>query len=300
MKSQSDSRPDETEAIRAEIDTTRHRMGETIDALGRRLKGRHLLDEALHLLRKQQENGNMTKLKNRISESAGTAYHSVVDTIKSNPVPVALVGAGVGWIIYERVRSQQAGSEIKFEENRTLRPYENAFSPGAAAGACGGPISESQGWARSGASSAGGKVSRAAQAVQQKATEIRDRLRETGIEAGEKTRQVYEKGRERVTTAVEEHPLQSGLAFLALGVVAGLLLPTPQRMRARLEPKARELSERVQEKARDLVNRGSQVVKSATEAARQEAKAQGLTSDKGKSGQSSEEKVLTPGAVSSA
>ena len=37
----------ETEAIRSEIDTTRHRMDETINALGQRLKGRHLLDESV-------------------------------------------------------------------------------------------------------------------------------------------------------------------------------------------------------------------------------------------------------------
>lgn len=277
MKSQPDpTHHDDPETIRSEINTTRHRMDETIDALGQRLKGRHLLDEALHIFRKQQENGNMTKFKNRLTESADTAYHSVVDTIKTHPIPAALFGAGVGWLIYERTHStSDSGNEpADIGTDRGVRPYYNEFSPGAS-----GLGAQGAGCQESASSSIGAKASQAMETIQHKASDLGERVRETGMEAKEGARRLYDKSRERVTTAVEDHPLESGLVFLAAGLIASLLIPTPRRLSQRLEPKARELSERVRDKAQDLVERGSHVVESATQAAKQEAKAQGLTGD---------------------
>src|SRR5215204_4996501 len=46
-----DSPKNETETIRSDIDTTRRRMDDTMDALGDRLQPRHLLDEFLGFLR---------------------------------------------------------------------------------------------------------------------------------------------------------------------------------------------------------------------------------------------------------
>ncbi len=278
MKSQLEN-PDETQVIRSEIDTTRHRMDETIDALGQRLKGRHLLDEVLHLFRKHQENGNMTKLKNRISDTADTAYHSVVDTIKSHPVPIALVGAGVGWLIYERTRSTRAAED--FSEFRGTPPYDDDFAPEPVPGPGireSGFRPEAQARAESACSlSNEGKSSGAMESLKQKAADVSGRLRETTEEAREKARRLYETSRDRVALAVETHPLQSGLVLLAVGLAAGLLIPTPRRLSERWKPKARELGERARDKAKDLMERGSRVVESATQAAREEAKAQGLT-----------------------
>lgn len=280
MKSQL-NHPGETEAIRSEIDTTRHRMDETINALGQRLKGRHLLDEALHVFRKQQENGNMTKLKNKISDTADTAYHSVVDTIKAHPVPVALVGAGVGWLIYERSRSaSRAAEDTPTTEFSGVPPYDDDFAPEPLPGQS--IIRSESGLTepRIGGESFfdEGKSGGAMQSLKQKASQAGSRLREKGTEAKEKARQIYENSRDRVASAVEEHPLQSGLICLAIGLVAGLLIPTPRRLGERLKPKAREIGERVRDKAQDLMDKGGQVLESAKQAAKEEARAQGLTS----------------------
>lgn len=283
MKSEIDHASDDPETIRSEINTTRHRMDETIDALGQRLKGRHLLDEVLHLFRKQQENGNMIKIKNKISDSAGTAYHSVVDTVKAHPLPFALVGAGIGWLIYEQTRSKPAD----ISEYRVARPpYDEDFSPGPLSGSTLG-----EGALPADVSSGGqSKTSRVMETIQQKTSEVRDRLRHTGTDAAESARRLYDQGRQRVSSAVEENPLQSGLVLLAAGVIAGMLMPTPRRLSESVAPKARQLREQVRDKAQDLAQRGSHVVESATQAAKQEAKQQGLTSSSGeKSGGKTQE-----------
>lgn len=222
----------------------------------------------------------MTKLKNKISDTADTAYHSVVDTIKAHPVPVALVGAGVGWLIYERSRSNRAAEDTPTTEFSGVPPYDDDFAPEPLPGQS---IIRSQSGLtepRIGGESFfdEGSKSGAMQSLKQKASQAGSRLREKGTEAKEKARQIYENSRDRVSLAVEEHPLQSGLICLAVGLVAGMLIPTPRRLSERIKPKAREIGERVRNKAQDLMNKGSQVLESATQAAKDEAKAQGLTS----------------------
>lgn len=305
MKTQIEPIPSaETEIIRSQIDTTRHRMDETIDALGRRLKGRHLIDEALHLFRKQQENGNMTKITQKITQSADTAYHSVVDTIKAHPVPIALVGAGVGWLIYERSRANAANncdSSADISQYR-VRPYDELEFGSMAGQTAAGDILEDEDYGEGSGTSLKNKASQAVGSLQQKASQVRTRIADTSAQAKERTRELYQKSRERVSTTVEQHPLQSGLACLAVGLLAGLLLPTPRKLTQSLAPKARELSDRVRHTAEDLVERGTHVVQSATQAATQaaknEAQTQGFTSGSA-SRESSSEKGVTAGSPTS-
>jgi hypothetical protein len=89
----------ESETLRSEINTTRHRMDGTIDALGNRLEGRHLVDELLGFFRGRA--GDAGRVREKITRSAETAVHSVVDTVKAHPLPVIVAGAGIAWLVYE-------------------------------------------------------------------------------------------------------------------------------------------------------------------------------------------------------
>ena len=92
----------EADAMRENIDVTRQRMDDTMDALGDRLQPRHLLDEVLGFFRAENDDGEdrLTQMREKISHSATTAMHSVVDTVKQNPMPALLIGAGVAWMLY--------------------------------------------------------------------------------------------------------------------------------------------------------------------------------------------------------
>jgi hypothetical protein len=277
--------------IRREIDNTRRRMDRTIDAIGERFSGRHLVDEALHLIRIQQENGNMTKFTNKLSESADSAYHSVVDTVKAHPVPTALVGAGLAWLIFEKSRSRATnGYEEEHDVYRTGfygdnfgstspsffddNPERGEGYPSPEGGMMqdvrekAGAVTDSL---RSGAAQLRDRTRQAAQAAG-------DRARDMTRQARQQTQELYQRSRDQVVSAVETHPLESGLVCLAVGFLAGLALPTSPRVRQALAPGARALRSR----AEDVMQRGKQVVRSAAEAAKEEAQAQGLTG-KGKS-----------------
>lgn len=291
--------PRDPETLRSEIDQTRQRMDHTIDELGRRLKGRHLLDEVLGLVRNQQGTGNMTKLKEKITHSTDTAYHTVVDTIKAHPVPTALIGAGIAWMIYEKTRAHPAEAYDESEygyDDAGLEEYYAAGSASSAdmAGATDYPderVAPPGGLQGEGAAAGslrpppgGGRMQgikdglrRKASAGRQRLGESAARLRERGGEAahavGERARRLYDEGRH----TVEEHPLQSGLACLAIGVIAGLLIPTPRRVREKLGPKVHALRDRAKHAAQDVMERGKHVVAAAADAARAEAEEQGLT-----------------------
>ncbi|MEO5961040.1 MAG: DUF3618 domain-containing protein, partial [Opitutaceae bacterium] len=98
----------DTDSLRSDIDLTRKRMDDTMDALGDRLQPRHLMDELLGFLR-GNGNGADSRLKSvcdKVTNSANAAAHSVVETVKKNPVPALLIGAGVAWMIYESRRTK--------------------------------------------------------------------------------------------------------------------------------------------------------------------------------------------------
>ena len=281
--------PDDRDALRAEIEASRRRMDATLHALGDRLRGRHLLDELLHLLRQNQGNGTMIKIKDSITHSADRALHGVLDTVKVHPVPVALIGAGVAWLIVEKTREhrQHAHPDDEFQDYQGLPPYADDFQPEPAPGSPVGagsidPLYKSSS-GRGGIPETGippesgfqeppeSELDRhLSQGAREKASAMGGRLHDLGAAARERTRRMYERSRERVGTAVREHPLQSGLVCLALGFVAGLALTPPRRLRQSLEPKARELRERAREAAHDAMEKGKAVVHRAAEAAERE------------------------------
>src|SRR6266496_2848614 len=100
------SRDKDPDALRSDINVTRNRMDDTMDQLGERMQPRHLLDEILGVFRRGNESsdGNLRQVREKITRSADAAMHAVVDTVKQNPMPALLIGAGVAWMIYESRR----------------------------------------------------------------------------------------------------------------------------------------------------------------------------------------------------
>jgi len=79
-------RPDE---IENDIAHTRADLSETLDALERRLAPRHLFEVGVDMLR-----GTMNGNSGRITES-----------LSRNPVPLALIGVGLGWLLLSNTRT---------------------------------------------------------------------------------------------------------------------------------------------------------------------------------------------------
>jgi ElaB/YqjD/DUF883 family membrane-anchored ribosome-binding protein len=279
-----------TESIQSEIDTTRRRMDDTIDAITSRLKGRHIVDEVIGFFRSSNGNGNAARIKERVSESASTAVHSVVDTVKAHPLPTLMIGAGIAWMLYERRRSAQssvdydpddyagreAGSTGGWEEDVPY-DYPSSDISGAPSVFSGDTGDEQQNKLRNMKEQVSSKVGAAGERLRHRTEEMKARYREQAQYLRERMQSGYSTARQQISSTVERHPLESGMACLALGVIAGLLIPPPRAVRERVAPAAERLRQRAREAGQDLVERGKQVAHAAAEAVREEAEHQGLT-----------------------
>lgn len=239
--------------------------------------------------------GKVENMARSATESAGGLRHTVVETIKANPMPAALVGLGLGWMFLNRTNagtSQLYGSR-----------YDQGYNPGAY-----NPT------AYSGSSQAKGPVGAAAKSAQQSAGRVADRAQETAGQvvdqvqdtasqvvdqvqqtAGQVMGQVQETGGQLVDQAQEqasraqsflerqldENPLLVGAVALVVGgVLAGTVRTTPREdqllggTRDRLMGNAKELTQQTMHKV-------GRVVDEAQTAAKQEAREQALVPEGG-------------------
>jgi hypothetical protein len=100
----------QTDALREDIDVTRQRMDNTIDSLGERLQPRHLVDEVLGWFRGESADGDsrLSHLREKVTTGANQAVRSTVETVKANPLPALVIGAGIAWMIYESQRDKSS------------------------------------------------------------------------------------------------------------------------------------------------------------------------------------------------
>jgi hypothetical protein len=91
---------DEVAATRAEVEQTRAEMGETIDAIQEKLEPRNL--------------------KERVSTVARGTGSELLEAIRKNPMPVAIVGAAVLGLLLlaRRLQGQQSSTEVVFDLRR--------------------------------------------------------------------------------------------------------------------------------------------------------------------------------------
>jgi hypothetical protein len=283
----------EADALRSEINQTRRRMDDTMDELGERFQGRHLIDEVLGFFRRQP--GRAREVGETLSRSASSTARAVTDTVKAHPVPLLLIGAGVAWMIYERTRrSSYDDYESDYEEPRdepasqrdwadTDTLYDRPLDYPSSATV---QNSTTEPGASSGSSDS--KLGRVKDRVVEKAAQTREQMRERFADVGsrvrEKTgeisaraRETYERGRDRVVTTADEHPLELGLACLAAGVIAGLAVPTARPLNRLAGPSMDRLRERTRDAGSELMHKTQRVASAAVGAAKREAQTQGLT-----------------------
>ncbi len=293
----------ETEALRSDIEMTRRRMDDTMDALGERLHGRHIVDEVIGFFRGHSEGASETadRVRSKLSETAGTASHAVVDTVKKNPLPILMITAGAAWLAYSAMRGRKneeaEDTEIDDEglydpDTHYDRPLEYpSGSMSSESEESGSKFEQMKGSMEDKASGAkeqvkeklskfGDTTREKLRSARDRASEIgskvRDRASQIGEQVQQRSREVYDKTRERVTRTADEYPLEVGLGCLAVGVLIGISVPTPGPVNRVAGPAVDRLRNRTKQAGREAMEKGKRVVQAATGAAKQEAQSQGL------------------------
>lgn len=151
----------EIERTRTEIERTRADMSETVDAIQGRLSPENLKEQA----------------KDRVKEAtvgkAKGAGNSVVETIKENPLPAALTGLGIGWILVQ-ARKRSTAPPRYVDYGYAAGGYPPAYDHP--------PYAEDRG---SDVSAAGQAVGRTRDKVGEAATSVQDRAGQAVGRAGD-------------------------------------------------------------------------------------------------------------------
>lgn len=267
--------------IEGDITETRAQLGEILDELERKLAPRHLLERGVDML------------KDTMSGEGG----GIGETVRNHPVPLALIGIGVGWMLMSATgRGARLG-----EVGGALRERVSGVARGAAGrvGDLAGQVREKVSGMTSGSSStadsleapypteyadyayarqkSGSAMAKARDTAAAAGGAIQDtvsRARETGAAAwqragdyaGQAGDQLYE-ARDRFTQLIEEHPLAVGaLGFLAGSAIA-FMLPRTETEDRFIGPAGDQLRDQAASLGREAVERAQHVAERTVDAA---------------------------------
>jgi ElaB/YqjD/DUF883 family membrane-anchored ribosome-binding protein len=91
---------DDPAVLRRQIEQTRANMTETVNSIQARLSPEQLKAQAQEMVR-DATIGKVEEMAYTAKRSANSWRTNLVETVKRNPVPAALVGIGLGWLLME-------------------------------------------------------------------------------------------------------------------------------------------------------------------------------------------------------
>lgn len=281
----------EPEQIKEQIEQTRNQMSETIDAIQEKLSFERISEQVSEQINNAVETAkgavydatigkaenimqNVTKGLNNVSESVGDAGSYVVRSARNNPLPLALIGLGVGMLIFQGTRSRvsygngNGGGRKKGNNqgNSTLRHVaevgSNALSTAKES------VTNVAGTAYEGvgnvASSAYEGVSHAANSAYQGVTNL-------ASTTGEKAKLVATRAQTQYEHTLEENPLAIGAIALALGAIVGLAIPATEYENQWMGETKENLVQTVEGAAREALERAQEVAGEVTKTVREQA-----------------------------
>ncbi|MFN4087868.1 MAG: hypothetical protein ACK4QW_02340 [Alphaproteobacteria bacterium] len=195
---------------------------------------------------------------------------AVVEAAREHPVSVALAGFGLGWLVFSAVRSRRGGDLAQSEYPEYVDPAADGpvFDPYDSAGREGSGTR----WAREAVQRAGSTAAHLGEQARTGAVTARHEAERLASAAAGRARRTF-------AETVEERPLLLAALGLAIGGLVGAALPRTRQEREWLDEAAEEARAGAEAFAREQVRRGEAVAERAAEAARDEARRQGLILD---------------------
>lgn len=268
--------------IRSEIDRTRADMDETFAALDSKLTPSQIGLELWRLF------------KGGSTAGAGKLWR----VAREHPMPAAVIGLGLGWLLV-----QSSKGDSRDEDYGTYRAgYAGDYgygrrSSGVATGYDydeygrdeeGGRLSAAKEKVRDVAGSAKEKVEDAVGTAREKVGEATDWTKEHALDLGhrakDQARALKGKAKYQARRAktglwqtLEENPLMVGAATLAVGVIAGLLIPETEKENQLMGETRDRLVEEVKEAGQQTLEKGKHVAEAVADKVKDEVKNAGLT-----------------------
>ncbi len=239
--------------IQNEIEKTRSDLADTLQAIERKLSPNRIVDEAMETMRSVN-----------ISESR------LMDLVRDNPVPLALVGLGLGWLALSSLRpaARRLGEAAEdYGEGGYAQEQWAGYGAGEGGNGSGSGIADLGESARE---RAGEMAEDLSEGAQQLTGEMRRRARRVRHGVQRISSSVRDRAGEwagRSSDAFQDHPLLIGMLAMAAGVAMGAALPRSRREVEMLGDASAGLVESARNVGRQAVERASGAIQRATRAA---------------------------------
>lgn len=265
------------EEIESEIAMARAEMSDTLDAIQRKLSPGQILDQALAYVR----------------SGPGEFASNFTETIKQNPVPVALLGISLGWLMMAgrsggRYYSGEMSSEYYGPEAAGYLPEEpmgkkvSGFAQstretvGEALGRAGETASGVQQRVGEMARGVRDTTGQVASRVRGTTSQIASSMRSTTSQIGRGARYSAQQARSGFEYMLNEQPLVLGALGIALGAALGAIVPATRREDELMGEARDDLLHQAKEAGAEQLHKVQRVAEEAGEAAKEEAERQSL------------------------
>lgn len=248
-----------TEQLRADIEDTRADMSQTINEIQERLSPEHLVGQVKETVR-EATIGKVEKVMSSVGETisevaeparemagrAGNAIKevgtTVADTIYKNPIPLALIGLGVGMLVMRNFGGQSYSSSSRKLSQGRRSNYEL------------GDVGQARQTQQSTGTSTLNQVKETASDLASRST---DALSNLGTKAKNSATAVGT----RFERMMHENPLAVGAVAVAAGTAIGLALPSTRFESEHIGETGEKLVERVEDIARNALNKAQDAAK---------------------------------------
>ncbi len=259
-----------TEQLEADIEGTRTEMSQTIDQIQERLSPEHLMGQVKQTVR-DATLGKVEKAMGMVSDKisgvaeparevmdlAGSAIKetgsSVADVVWKNPIPLALIGLGVGLLCFKSW-SRNGGTQVSSRNALPNSPNREFRSGGRM-----NSLNEGQGFVTKTVN----QVKQTASAMANQSTDVMNNL---GSQAKETASAVSS----RFGDLMRQNPLALGAVAVAAGTAVGLALPSTNIEREYVGEASQTLVDKAEEVARGALDKVQNLAKESGTDAQQD------------------------------
>ena len=282
----------DTDMLREEIEQTRERMSGTLDQLGERLNPNRIKQQVKDNVR-EATIGRVEDMARHASVRVNETREGILETIRDNPVPAAMIGIGLGWMLFNGRRDSRSHTHSLQSSDVSGYGYVgnvDSVTPRLmqddAAGGMGASVSHDHtGGIRSHVSDvavnarekvsdvthrAGERISEVKDTATEKVGDVAHRVQHVATDLAQTTRYQAHRAEDRFASTMQDNPLAVGAVAIALGMAAGFAIPETRRENEILGPTRDKLVDRARMVASEAKERAHEVVDRVKEAAEEE------------------------------
>ena len=235
--------------VEREVEATRGQIDRTVEALKEKMQPKELFDEATRMM-----GGTSNKV-----------LTTVVEQAKENPIPIALIGAGIAWLALSQ--NKRKPSYDPYTGQGYYETYEGYDESGGLKGKIKSKARDAVQAAKSGLTTAKDKVSGAVEGARTHTSEGMDtaKTRASGLTAQAQARAdaLRRQAQQRYHDTLDTEPLILGAIGIAVGMAIGASIPASRTENRYVGP----VRDKLVGRGRDLAKTGLQEARTVAERA---------------------------------